>query len=118
MLYKDNDSKIINKIHSHCLWDGKSNVICEAGMDEPAGERGLPAAGHPAAPPSPSLSPVDSSLPGREPPAEAIAHFGDRVNRIPTAAQPLSHQSILRLCRGPSPKACMVEDYLTYWEYR
>ena len=58
-------------------------------MDAPAGERvGLPAAGQPAALPSPSLSPVDSSLLGREPPAEAIARFGDSVIRIPAAAKP------------------------------
>ena len=63
--------------------------------------------------PSPSLSPVDSSLLGREPPAESIARFGDRVFRIPTAAEPLSHQSILRLCRGPSPRACILTDFLT-----
>ena len=59
-----------------------------AWMSPQANGWGLPAAGHPAAPPSPSLSPMDSSLPGREPPAEAIARFGDRVTRIPTAAQP------------------------------
>jgi hypothetical protein len=38
--------------------------------------------------PSPSLSPVGSSLLGREPAAESIARLGCRVFRIPIAAEP------------------------------
>ena len=51
----------------------------------------------PAALPSPSLSPVDSSLLGREPPAESIARFWDRVIRIPTAAKPRGLNSFMQL---------------------
>ena len=56
----------------------------------------------PAALASPSLSPVDSSLLGREPPAESFPRFGVRVFRIPTAAEPRdlnSQISNLSFCR-------------------
>lgn len=39
--------------------------------------------------PSPSLSPVGSSLLGREPAAESFSHYEGRVIRIPSAAKPL-----------------------------
>jgi len=44
--------------------------------------------------PSAILSPVGSSFPRKEPPAESIARFMARVVRIPTAAKPPKHPNL------------------------
>ena len=76
--------------------------------------------------PSPSLSPVDSSLQGREPCVEVIVRFGCRVIRNPSAAEPLltvslSQREMSRSDRGilmgpagrfPSPSLCPVGSSL------
>ena len=71
--------------------------------------------------PSSSLSPVDRFLLRRESRAETIARFRGRVFRGSIRGRAAGWQnpllrrfrlflggSILRLCRGPSPRACML----------
>ena len=62
--------------------------------------------------PSPSLSPVGSSLLRREPAVESIARYGVRAFRIPTAAKALACISKAAL---PNLRAATIEAVRRCW---